>query len=138
MIELNDANGPAYFKEGRNYMLMFYTKWCRHCPPLAKALDALQKEMARAFELVFINFDENPEAVECFNASGVPAVFAVKGNAVLAGWVGVFHKDVYRRAAEIAFTPPDKALSRADMDTLLSLGKSAGLAQRYSHTSDSL
>jgi thioredoxin-like negative regulator of GroEL len=123
MIELNDLNGPDALKKDRNYFLMFYTDWCPLCPPLAETLDSLQKDRSTEFEFAKIDFDNNPEAVEFFNVTGVPFVFAIKEKSVISGWGGLINKDAYEKIVNIAFSPPDKKVSQSEIDSLIAIGK---------------
>jgi thioredoxin-like negative regulator of GroEL len=114
MLEITDSTGPGFLKEDRNYLLMFYTDWCPRCPPLAEALEALEKNRNANFELLKINFDKNPEAVGLFNVTGVPFVFAIVQKNVVAGWGGWADPDVFEERINALFNPertnpPDKA-----------------------------
>jgi thioredoxin 1 len=88
MIEIDDKSGPDILKNGK-YILMFYTDWCPRCPSVISALSSLEEKYMSRFTFAKINFDSNPDAIEFFGVSGVPAILSVEDGAVLKIQIGI-------------------------------------------------
>ena len=65
-----------------------WAPWCGPCRTLGPILEQVVEQTEGKVELVKINVDENPQSSAAFRVQSIPAVYALKGGAVVDGFIG--------------------------------------------------
>jgi putative thioredoxin len=74
-----------------------WAPWCGPCktlgPIIEKVIDATDGKVV----LAKVNVDENPAIAQAFQAQSIPAVYALKGGAVVDGFIGAYPEHEVQR-----------------------------------------
>ena len=65
-----------------------WAPWCGPCRTLGPILEQVVDDTDGKVVLVKINVDENPQSSAAFRVQSIPAVYALKGGAVVDGFIG--------------------------------------------------
>jgi putative thioredoxin len=65
-----------------------WAPWCGPCLSLGPVIEKVVEETDGKVVLVKVNVDENPQASAAFRVQSIPAVYALKGGAVVDGFIG--------------------------------------------------
>ena len=66
----------------------FFAEWCGPCKAMARALDAVAKEMAGKVKVVKVDVDQNPEITQKYRIQAMPTLMVFKDGKVAATQVG--------------------------------------------------
>lgn len=65
-----------------------YADWCGPCKMLAPELEKAAASLGDRAYVIKINVDESPQAAAALHVRSIPALFVVKGDAIVDRWVG--------------------------------------------------
>ena len=99
-----------------------WAPWCGPCKSLGPILERVIDETEDVV-LCKVNVDENPKISEVFQVQSIPAVYALKGRAVVDGFMGAIGEDQIREFAQRLSSPPSEA------DLLVSAGDERSLRE---------
>lgn len=85
-----------------------WAPWCGPCKSLGPILEKVIDETEDVV-LCKVNVDENPKISETFQVQSIPAVYALKGRAVVDGFMGSIGEDQIREFAKRLSSPPSEA-----------------------------
>ena len=69
-------------------MVDFWAQWCGPCRAVSPILDKIAEENTDKFSIVKLNVDENPETVEKYGITSIPAMFVFDGGEVVKRIIG--------------------------------------------------
>lgn len=85
-----------------------WAPWCGPCKSLGPILEKVIDETENVM-LCKVNVDENPKISEAFQVQSIPAVYALKGRAIVDGFMGAIGEDQIREFAKRLSSPPSEA-----------------------------
>lgn len=92
----------------------FWAEWCGPCRMLGPVLEELASEFAGKFTLAKVETERAPQAATQLGVSSIPAVFALRDERVIDGFVGAMPKEQLVRWIEpLLPTPAQEKLARA-------------------------
>ena len=65
-----------------------YADWCGPCKMLAPELEKAAASLGDRAYVIKVNVDESPQAAAALHVRSIPALFVVKGDAIVDRWVG--------------------------------------------------
>ena len=87
-----------------------WAPWCGPCrtlgPIIEKVIDATDGKVV----LAKVNVDENPAIAQAFQAQSIPAVYALKGGAVVDGFIGAYPEHEVQRFVD-SLQPTEEQLA---------------------------
>ncbi|NQU63140.1 MAG: thioredoxin family protein [SAR324 cluster bacterium] len=89
IIELSDADYTEKMT-AKNGFVLFYKKICPHCKALKKVIDKLSTSIPD-IDVMYIDSEENPVAMEAIQVSKVPTLLIVKKGKVVAKKAGLMN-----------------------------------------------
>jgi len=84
-----------------------WAPWCGPCKSLGPILERVIDETEDVV-LCKVNVDENPKISEVFQVQSIPAVYALKGRAVVDGFMGAIAEDQIREFASRLVRAPSE------------------------------
>ena len=124
-IDVTDATFEAEVllrSDTQAVVIDLWAPWCGPCKSLGPILERVIDEDADVV-LCKVNVDENPKISEAFQVQSIPAVYALKGRAVVDGFMGAIGEDQVRDFVKRLSSPPSEA------DLLVAAGDEASLRQ---------
>ena len=85
-----------------------WAPWCGPCKSLGPILERIIDETEDVV-LCKVNVDENPKISEAFQVQSIPAVYALKGRAVVDGFMGAIAEEQIREFASRLVRAPSEA-----------------------------
>ncbi len=70
----------------------FYADWCGPCRKLAPILEEVETELSEKVKFTKINTDENIEAAQKYQVSGLPTLLVFKNGSIVERMVGLMPK----------------------------------------------
>lgn len=107
-----------------------WASWCGPCLTLGPILEKVIGETGGAVELVKVDIDANPAVAARFRVQSIPAVFAMKGGAVVDQFVGAVPESQVRQFVA-TLAPPKR-----DVDVLTEKGDEVSLRAALALESD--
>jgi len=98
-----------------------WAPWCGPCRTLGPIIERAVEDTAGAVELAKVNVDENPKVSASFQVQSIPAVFAVRGRAVVDSFIGALPEAEVRAFVDRLAAAPSEA------DMLVEAGDEASL-----------
>jgi len=98
-----------------------WAPWCQPCVTLGPTLEKVVDDAGPGVELVKVNIDENPAVANAFRVQSIPAVFAIKDQALVDGFIGALPEAQVRQWLDNLTPPPSEA------DQLVAAGDEASL-----------
>lgn len=90
VIEVNESDFDSTLRQsGIPVLVDFYAPWCGPCKMLGPILDSIAAEYAGRISVIKVNVDEAPTLASRFQITGVPTLNLLRGNEVLASFVGI-------------------------------------------------
>ena len=96
IVVVDDANFEAEVivrSRGALVLVDFWATWCAPCRMLGPILEELAREYGGRFLLAKVETEQAPGAAARFGVSSIPAVFAVRNEAPIDGFVGAMSKE---------------------------------------------
>jgi putative thioredoxin len=98
-----------------------WAPWCGPCRTLGPIIERAVEATNGAVELVKVNVDENPRVAEAFRAQSIPAVYAIRHQQIVDGFIGALPEPAVVEFVGKLITPPSEA------DQLVALGDEVSL-----------
>ncbi len=125
-IDVTDATFQADVLEKSGtvpVVVDLWAPWCGPCRTLGPLIEKVVDETQGKVVLVKINVDENPQAAAAFRVQSIPAVYALKDQKVVDGFIGAQPESVIREfVAKLAPT-------KTPADLLVETGDEASIRQ---------
>lgn len=74
-----------------------WAPWCGPCRTLGPIIEKVIDATGGKVVLAKVNVDENPAIAQAFKAQSIPAVYALKGGAVVDGFIGAYPEHEVQR-----------------------------------------
>jgi putative thioredoxin len=100
-----------------------WAPWCGPCKTLGPIIEKVIDGTDGKVVLAKVNVDENPGIAQAFQAQSIPAVYALKGGAVVDGFVGAYPEHEVQRFVD-SLQPSDEEVAVAE---LIAAGDEASL-----------
>ena len=107
-----------------------WAPWCGPCRTLGPIIERAVEATDGAVELVKINVDDNPRAAEAFRAQSIPAVYAIRHQQIVDGFIGALPEPAVVEFVGRLVMPPSEA------DLLVAIGDEASLRAALEIESD--
>ena len=91
-----------------------WAPWCGPCKTLGPIIEKVIDGTAGKVMLAKVNVDENPGIAQAFQAQSIPAVYALKGGAVVDGFVGAYPEHEVQRFVD-SLQPSDEEVAVAEL-----------------------
>lgn len=91
VLDITDANFDTEVvqrSQDTPVVVDLWAPWCGPCRQLGPLLEEAVAATDGQVVLAKVNVDENPAVAQAFQVQGIPAVYALKGGAVVDGFVG--------------------------------------------------
>jgi len=66
-----------FMDANKTVFLLFYVEWCHFCLQQKPIIDELEQEYAGRIAFSRVNAEENPQAIDEFGVTGLPAMFLI-------------------------------------------------------------
>ncbi|HUY07582.1 MAG TPA: thioredoxin domain-containing protein [Acidimicrobiales bacterium] len=122
-IDVTDATFETEVLERSDAQAVVIDLWAPWCGPCRSLGPILEKVIGETEDVILckVNVDENPQISEAFQVQSIPAVYAIKGRAVVDGFMGAIGEEKIREFAKRLNAPPSEA------DALVELGDEPSL-----------
>ena len=91
-----------------------WAPWCGPCKTLGPIIEKVIDGTDGKVVLAKVNVDENPGIAQAFQAQSIPAVYALKGGAVVDGFVGAYPEHEVQRFVD-SLQPRDEGVAVAEL-----------------------
>ena len=91
-----------------------WVPWCGPCKTLGPIIEKVIDGTDGKVVLAKVNVDENPGIAQAFQAQSIPAVYALKGGAVVDGFVGAYPEHEVQRFVD-SLQPSDEEVAVAEL-----------------------
>ncbi len=100
-----------------------WAPWCGPCQQLGPLLEQAVADTGGQVELAKVNVDDNPGIAQMFQVQGIPAVYAVRGGAVVDGFVGAQGREAVTAFVQRLLEDQEPS----EVDLLVEVGDEASL-----------
>jgi len=99
--EVNDGNFEQLVLESNRPVLVdFWAQWCGPCRMLAPIVESLAKQYAGAAQVVKLNVDDNPSAVQRYRIQAIPTLVLFQNGEEKDRMIGVTTKEAIARTID--------------------------------------
>jgi len=99
--EVNDGNfEQLVLQSNRPVLVDFWAQWCGPCRMLAPIVESLAKQYAGAAQVVKLNVDDNPSAVQRYRIQAIPTLFLFQNGEEKDRMIGVTTKEAIARTID--------------------------------------
>jgi len=100
--EVNDGNFEQLVLESNRPVLVdFWAQWCGPCRMLAPIVESLAKQYAGAAQVVKLNVDDNPSAVQRYRIQAIPTLVLFQNGEEKDRMIGVTTKEAIARTIDV-------------------------------------
>lgn len=100
---LTDADFDAFVRAHPNVLVDFGADWCAPCKRQDPVVDELAREYAGRVEVVKVDADANPQAMQRHGVLGLPTLVLLRGGERVDALVGFTPKPALRARLDRAF-----------------------------------
>ncbi len=99
--EVNDGNfEQLVLQSNRPVLVDFWAQWCGPCRMLAPIVESLAKQYAGAAQVVKLNVDDNPSAVQRYRIQAIPTLVLFQNGEEKDRMIGVTTKEAIARTID--------------------------------------
>jgi thioredoxin 1 len=99
--EVNDGNfEQLVLQSNRPVLVDFWAQWCGPCRMLAPIVESLAKQYAGNAQVVTLNVDDNPSAVQRYRIQAIPTLVLFQNGEEKDRMIGVTTKAAIARAID--------------------------------------
>jgi len=99
--EVNDGNfDQLVLQSNRPVLVDFWAQWCGPCRMLAPIVESLAKQYAGAAQVVKLNVDDNPSAVQRYRIQAIPTLVLFQNGEEKDRMIGVTTKEAIARTID--------------------------------------
>jgi thioredoxin 1 len=99
--EVNDGNFEQLVLESNRPVLVdFWAQWCGPCRTLAPIVESLAKQYAGAAQVVKLNIDDNPLAVQRYRIQAIPTLVLFQNGEEKERMTGLTSKEAIARTID--------------------------------------
>jgi thioredoxin 1 len=100
--EVNDGNfEQLVLQSNRPVLVDFWAQWCGPCRMLAPIVESLAKQYAGAAQVVKLNVDDNPSAVQRYRIQAIPTLVLFRNGEEKDRMIGVTTKEAIARTIDV-------------------------------------
>jgi len=100
--EVNDGNFEQLVLQSNLPVLVdFWAQWCGPCRMLAPIVESLAKQYAGAAQVVKLNVDDNPSAVQRYRIQAIPTLVLFQNGEEKDRMIGVTTKEAIARTIDV-------------------------------------
>jgi len=100
--EVNDGNfEQLVLQSNRPVLVDFWAQWCGPCRMLAPIVESLAKQYAGAAQVVKLNVDDNPSAVQRYRIQAIPTLVLFQNGEEKDRMIGVITKEAIARTIDV-------------------------------------
>jgi thioredoxin 1 len=100
--EVNDGNfEQLVLQSNRPVLVDFWARWCGPCRMLAPIVESLAKQYAGAAQVVKLNVDDNPSAVQRYRIQAIPTLVLFQNGEEKDRMIGVTTKEAIARTIDV-------------------------------------
>jgi len=100
--EVNDGNfEQLVLQSNRPVLVDFWAQWCGPCRILAPIVESLAKQYAGAAQVVKLNVDDNPSAVQRYRIQAIPTLVLFQNGEEKDRMIGVTTKEAIARTIDV-------------------------------------
>jgi thioredoxin 1 len=100
--EVNDGNfEQLVLQSNRPVLVDFWAQWCGPCRMLAPIVESLAKQYAGAAQVVKLNVDDNPSAVQRYRIQAIPTLVLFQNGEEKDRMIGVTTKEAIARTIDV-------------------------------------
>jgi len=99
--EVDDGNfEQLVLQSNRPVLVDFWAQWCGPCRMLAPIVESLAKQYAGAAQVVKLNVDDNPSAVQRYRIQAIPTLVLFQNGEEKDRMIGVTTKEAIARTID--------------------------------------
>jgi thioredoxin 1 len=99
--EVNDGNfEQLVLQSNRPVLVDFWAQWCGPCRMLAPIVESLAKQYAGNAQVVKLNVDDNPSAVQRYRIQAIPTLVLFQNGEEKDRMIGVTTKEAIARTID--------------------------------------
>jgi thioredoxin 1 len=99
--EIDDSNfAKVVLGSSRPVLVDFWAQWCAPCRALAPIVEAVAERYAENAQVVKLNIDRNPSAVEKFRIEAIPTLIVFQDGEEKERIIGAVSQDAIARAID--------------------------------------
>jgi len=99
---VNDGNfEQLVLQSNRPVLVDFWAQWCGPCRMLAPIVESLAKQYAGAAQVVKLNVDDNPSAVQRYRIQAIPTLVLFQNGEEKDRMIGVTTKEAIARTIDV-------------------------------------
>jgi len=99
--EVNDGNfEQLVLQSNRPVLVDFWAQWCGPCRMLAPIVESLAKQYASNAQVVKLNVDDNPSAVQRYRIQAIPTLVLFQNGEEKDRMIGVTTKEAIARTID--------------------------------------
>jgi len=100
--EVNDGNfEQLVLQSNRPVLVDFWAQWCGPCRMLAPIVESLAKQYAGNAQVVKLNVDDNPSAVQRYRIQAIPTLVLFQNGEEKDRMIGVTTKEAIARTIDV-------------------------------------
>jgi len=100
--EVNDGNfEQLVLQSNRPVLVDFWALWCGPCRMLAPIVESLAKQYAGNAQVVKLNVDDNPSAVQRYRIQAIPTLVLFQNGEEKDRMIGVTTKEAIARTIDV-------------------------------------
>ena len=100
--EVNDGNfEQLVLQSNRPVLVDFWAQWCGPCRMLAPIVESLAKQYAGNAQVVKLNVDDNPSAVQRYRIQAIPTLVLFQNGEEKDRMIGVTSKEAIARTIDV-------------------------------------